>query len=213
MDPGFRSTDGRFPAECRRFLRDLALHAEHEQTTPEHAAACPKCAARLQAARRQVVWLRALPRVVAPGDAAQGLDAVHDRAIGKAERTLGRVLRQTLEPSRAPGDVVWQELTEPRHLGPVLRRLWPVQPAPAWMWRRIRARLRPEQESRHAWLTPARVGLVAAALIVSAMLLFSGPHSPARIRETAAGADIVWVERSQPIDPTFSLQALARIGR
>lgn len=206
-----RSDARRFPAECRRFLVQLASHAELAEP-PAHAQTCSSCRRHWAAARRQSGWLRHLPRERVPAQAG-GIEAVYDRIIQSGERSLGNAVRKALEPAQAPADAIWQELDASPELGPSLRRLWPVRPVPGWMWGRIRAQLGRGPRPRLLRISSARAGLIAAAILVSAAALFLRPDRTEIMGGTPSLDRVVWDLRSEPIDPAFSLHALAAIGR
>ena len=213
----------RFPRECRRFLANLVDHVDQlevhsgggEPVGQAHAERCRSCAARLEAARRQTVLLSTLPRLKAPMDLAIGIADVYERAIRRGEHEIGGALHEALTPVHAPQDVVWQDAPEPPNLMPSLRSLWPARSAPGWMWSRIRAEIhgpkRPEDERPRRWFDAAKLGLLAAALLVSLVVLVRVLDGP--IQGTPSIESIVWHVTSEPLDSSLSLHTLVQISR
>ena len=93
----------RFPSACRQFLSQLdeLVDGRLDSGTGAHEQQCSSCAARLQAARRQVALLRELeaPEVPAEVHAPEFLQGIYERATSGYESEYGESLRSTLSPA------------------------------------------------------------------------------------------------------------------
>ncbi|MEM7199865.1 MAG: hypothetical protein AAF628_06340 [Planctomycetota bacterium] len=86
---------------CRQFLRELPDHLPASSPI-DHAASCAGCASRLATARRHAELLAGLPRLSAPGQAADGLADVRERLLRQAESQVKVPMRTALQPLAAP---------------------------------------------------------------------------------------------------------------
>lgn len=167
-------------ADCRVFVRDLADHLEALAAgrLPAHASRCAPCERRLRLAAGLAGLASQRPAMPAGLDHPSVLAAIHARAAEQlAQAPIGSLVRQVLAepvgvpqvgPPAATGADWPLQRSEPE-LDDALRRLGEAaDPAPGWLWLRIRhdVRTRAVQRFRRR---AAFAG--AAALLLTAVLL------------------------------------------
>jgi len=210
-----------FPSECRKFA--LRLDESLAGGVPEHASQCAPCRRLWYAARRNARLLRACGRSEALGDSdprviSTELDAIYRRVADEvAGGPTGKLLGAALTPLEAPGDVVWREPVAAPAVARSLRRL-PSRRAPGWIWSRVRAEIHPLPATPR-WSAVSRSAVrrgalgLAAAVVLSAVILFRPSGFGSGNTGTSAPSPIVWLESSQPFDAAQSFQALTAVGR
>lgn len=209
--------ESRFPSGCRRFLSQLdeLVDGPLSPDARSHQEQCASCATRLKAARRHAVLLRGLEAPVVPEQvrAPAFLEGIYERANASYEQDLGDALRVSLGPVVAPGDAAWVD-DGSAALGSSLRSAFEGARTPGWMWRRIRARIEAEQVERQTRrVVPARLALVAAAILVSGILLFENPFASAPERGAYPLIPVVFQTSETPFESGLSLDQLAEVGR
>lgn len=140
------------------------------------------------------------------------LDGIYARANEELEADLAPALDAAIKPMRAPADAVWLEAPAAERIEPALRRILTRTRSPGWMWKRIRATVRPapvasRRASRASW------GLVAAALVASAALVIHNPFADPGNQGTNPLIPVVFEARLEPFDASFSMSAFREIGR
>ena len=192
------------PAECREFLLGLADHLAAGQlpagTLPQHATACPLCAAQLTAARRNAAILAQLQRPAVPAALRSRafLESIYARAARAGEATpAGAALAAGLVATTMRQDPGWPELVggELGATHPDLHSL-PRTSAPGWLWSRIRADVRQEWRARvvtRRWRLVA--GLAAASVLVTAIMLVTRQGTSGRLSPVP---QIVFEDVDQP---------------
>lgn len=153
------------------------------------------------------VLQRELKALRAPAEAT--LEDVLERADRATPAAVVDALQRTLQPVKAPDDVVWREPSSQQEaLGRALARLLPPRRSPGWMWRRIRSGLEPRRVPRRH--TAARLAVLVAGLLATTLLvLHNGGATPAP-QGTNSSPEIVWQEVSRPLDPSLSLYSIFR---
>ncbi len=157
----------------------------------------------------------ALTPVRAPAAArsAEFLAGIYERSSEMTEEQLGDTLRAGLQPVAAPTDAVWLDVADREDVASSLRGM-PAARTPGWMRQRIRAAIEDASTPRHEPVfTPARVGLLAAAVLVSALLFVRvGSGDPIHRPNPGAEFNVRFEVSSEPFDPGFSLDGVL-VGR